>query len=197
MRPGGGNRGAVIAGVHHLTLRVRDLAASAKFYEDALRIGVDGWATGAGSSWATPSSSYASRCRGRCPGPVQRGEDRVRPHRFQGRDADRIRGTVAAAPPHGRRGRRARARPAQRRGGADLSRPRQHPAGVLPPTFDRAEAASLDPITWNPTPRAPTWVSAHGQRDRRGLTELSPASETALTLERELKHPLEVRLGAT
>jgi Glyoxalase/Bleomycin resistance protein/Dioxygenase superfamily len=65
------------------------------------------------------------------------------------------------------------------------------------PLFDRAEAASLDPITWNPTPRAPTWVSAHGQRDRRGLTELSPASETALTLERELKHPLEVRLGAT
>jgi catechol 2,3-dioxygenase-like lactoylglutathione lyase family enzyme len=31
----------VIAGVHHLTLRVRDLAASAKFHEDALRIGVE------------------------------------------------------------------------------------------------------------------------------------------------------------
>jgi glyoxylase I family protein len=27
--------------MHHLTLRVRDLAASARFYEDALRIGVE------------------------------------------------------------------------------------------------------------------------------------------------------------
>jgi len=41
MRRGEEDKGAVITGLHHLSLRVRELAASAQFYEDALRIGVE------------------------------------------------------------------------------------------------------------------------------------------------------------
>jgi catechol 2,3-dioxygenase-like lactoylglutathione lyase family enzyme len=57
----------VVTGIHHLTLRVRDLTVSARFYEDALSAPSSGSGTNVGFALAVPSLCFASLCLGRPP----------------------------------------------------------------------------------------------------------------------------------